>query len=79
MTFQRAMEIALRHGLGSFAHLYLEDVIITSSTFGVYLKVLEQIFKLLQNARLTLKGSKCHFARTEKKYLRLSITNKGIP
>lgn len=63
--------------LGHFVHVYLDDIIITSSFFKGHLAHLEHVIMLLRNALLTLKEFKCHFDRTEIKYFGVKTTQSG--
>ena len=48
---------------------YLDDVVIYSSTWDQHLRDLEDIFKKLTAAGLTMKRSKCQFAKAECTFL----------
>lgn len=54
-TFQRLMDMVL-HDL-SFAHAYLDDVVIFSDSFEEHMEHLETVFKRLLDAGLTVKVS----------------------
>ena len=56
-SFQRLMDCVLR-GL-SFATTYIDDVLIYSPTLEQHVYHLEQVFQRLQEAGLTLHGTKC--------------------
>ena len=77
-TFQRLMErcmgdINLRDCL-----IYLDDIIIFSSTFEEHLGHLEAVFKRLQEQNLKLKASKCEFFRNRVLYLGHVVSEEGI-
>ncbi len=63
-TFQRLMSEVLAEADGCAA-AYLDDVVIYSSKWDQQLKDLEDIFKLLTAAGLTMKRRKCQFAKAE--------------
>lgn len=60
------------------AHAYMDDLIITSKTVQEGLDKLENTFKLLNNANLTLNIQKCFFFQTSIDYLGYEISFEGI-
>ncbi|CAF1214383.1 unnamed protein product [Rotaria sp. Silwood1] len=58
--------------------VYIDDIVVFSSTFEQHLKDLSSVFDRLKTAGLTLKASKCDFCRKELKYLEHIITPDGI-
>ena len=77
-TFQRLMECALAGLVGDQCLIYLDDIIIFSSTFTEHLKCLACVFDRLRAAGLRLKAKKCHFIQEQVTYLGHIISNKGI-
>ena len=67
-TFQRLMDIVL-DGTREFAAAYLDDIIIYSATWNDHLHHLNAIFTRLKNVGLTVKESKCQFAKGTCTYL----------
>ena len=63
-TFQRLMDEVLV-GTDDYATAYLDDVVIYSATWDQHLRDLEDIFKKSTAAGLTMKRSKCQFAKAE--------------
>ena len=49
-----------------------------STTFDQHLKRLKAVFQRLREAGMKLKASKCHFAKTEVKYLGHIVSKQGI-
>ena len=77
-TFQRLMErsmgdINLRDCL-----IYLDDIVVFSSTFEEHIDRLEAVFKRLKRNNLKLKASKCEFFKREVTYLGLVVSQEGI-
>ena len=77
-TFQRLMErcmgdINLRDCL-----IYLDDIIIFSSSFEEHLSQLDSVFTRLQEHNLKLKPSKCEFFRNQVVYLGHVVSEEGI-
>ena len=58
--------------------IYLDDVIVYSSTFDDYLEQLKRVSQWLQQAGLCLKPEKCHFVQLEVHYLGHIVSRKGI-
>ena len=65
--FQRHMDYLLRGQENADA--YIDDVCIYSNTWTEHLEHLDEALVTLQKARLTVKLSKCSFARSEVQYL----------
>lgn len=77
-TFQRLMECTLAGLVGDQCLIYLDDVIIFSSTFEQHLNRLASVLDRLRAAGLKLQAKKCHFAQAQVTYLGHIISNKGI-
>ena len=58
--------------------VYMNDVIACSATWEAHLKLLEDMFRALQTAGLTLKPSKIHFGPKEVQYLGHVLSADGI-
>lgn len=77
-TFQRLMACVLAGLTGEECLIYLDDIIVFSSSFEEHLSRLTRVFQALQHAGLQLKPTKCHFACREVKYLGHIVSEKGI-
>ena len=77
-TFQRLMENCLGDLNLSWCLVYLDDIIIFSSTPEEHLERLEAVFQKLGAAGLKLKPSKCNFFREEIQYLGHIVSKDGI-
>ena len=62
----------------AFAIAYLDDIIILSRTAEEHLTHIQQVFKKLRTAHLSIKVSKCHFFTKEIQYLGHILSTKGI-
>jgi len=58
--------------------VYLDDIIIASQTFDEHLRHLTEIFRRLREARLRLNLEKCHFCRSQLRYLGHVVDRRGI-
>ena len=76
--FQRLMNTVFGDVQYKFLLIYLDDLVIYSSTFEEHLHHLEEVFKRLRAAGLTLKPSKCVFARSQVHFLGHVISQEGI-
>ncbi|GFX57265.1 retrovirus-related Pol polyprotein from transposon opus [Trichonephila clavipes] len=75
-NFQKAISIILKPVIGKFVNVYMDDIIISSPSFTQHIEHL--VFRLLQDAGLTLNKGKCKFGCDELKYLGLIINKEGI-
>ncbi len=58
--------------------IYIDDIIIFSSSFDQYLERLEAVFQRLDENALKLKGTKCEFFLKEVTYLGHIVSEEGI-
>jgi hypothetical protein len=77
-TFQRLMDAVLAGLKWTTCLVYLDDIIIFSRTFEEHLDRLRGVFERIQEAKLQLKASKCHFASNNINYLGHVVSDKGI-
>lgn len=77
-TFQRLMERIFGDQSFQSLLLYLDDIIIFSTSFDEHLKRLELVFNRLHSNHLKLKPSKCHFFQREVKYLGHVVSASGV-
>ena len=77
-TFQRLMDYVLTGLHWSQCLVYLDDVIIFGRNFDEHLTRLRTVLARLNGAGLSLKPSKCQWAKTEVKYLGHIIDGAGI-
>ncbi|GFX57555.1 retrovirus-related Pol polyprotein from transposon 297 [Trichonephila clavipes] len=74
-NFQKAIDIILKHVIGKFVNVYMDNEIISSPLFTQHVEHLKEVFRLFHEMGLTLNKDKCKFGCDELKYLGL-ITNK---
>ncbi|KAG5868136.1 hypothetical protein JTB14_025485 [Gonioctena quinquepunctata] len=58
--------------------IYLDDVVVVTQTFEKHLSVLDEVFRRLREADLTVSLQKCHFCRPEMKYLGHVVDRNGL-
>jgi transposase InsO family protein len=68
-TFQRAMDVLLTPVLWRKAIVYLDDIIIFSSTVEDHIRDVDQVLTMLNEAGVSLKLKKCRFFRRRVDYL----------
>ena len=77
-TFQRIMDEVLRGLFEDTCLVYLDDIIIYSSSLQEHLQKLIKVFKRLESANFKIKLEKCEFLKREIKYLGHIITDQGV-
>lgn len=58
--------------------VYLDDIILISKDFDHHMRLLESVLSRLEAAGLTVNLSKCHFCRSELKYLGYVVNENGL-
>ncbi len=76
-TFQRLMDDVLR-GTELFAAVYLDDIVIHSTSWKDHLQHLTEVFSRLEEAQLTVKLRKCTFATRDCTYLGYQRGRGGV-
>ncbi|GFS66867.1 hypothetical protein TNCV_230481 [Trichonephila clavipes] len=77
-NFEKAIAIILKQVIGKFVNVHRDDVIISSPSFTQHIEHLKEVFRLLQDAGLTLNKENCKFVCDELKYLSLITNKEGI-
>jgi hypothetical protein len=77
-SFQRIMDNILREFLGKNCVIYLDDILVYSTSLQEHIEVLDKIFKKLQTFNLKVQLDKCDFLKKETSYLGHVITKEGV-
>lgn len=77
-TFQRMMDNVLRGIANEYACVYLDDIIVFSTSLEEHLTRLEEVFKRLKRANLKVQLDKTEFLRKEISYLGHVVTSEGV-
>ena len=77
-TFQRLMEYVLAGLQWEHCLIYLDDIIVFSSTFEEHIEKLTKVFQRLREGGLKLKPKKCFFAKSSVKYLGHIVSQRGL-
>lgn len=77
-TFQNVMNDIFREQLGKFVLVYIDDIVIFSSSPEEHLAHLECVLQILQKEKLFARLRKCHFEKSEIKFLGHLVGTEGI-
>ncbi|KAG5871033.1 hypothetical protein JTB14_010584 [Gonioctena quinquepunctata] len=77
-TWQRLIDRVLGPELEPHVFVYLDDVVVVTQTFEKHVSVLDEVFRRLREANLTVSLEKCHFCRPEMKYLGHVVDRNGL-
>lgn len=77
-TFQSVMNLIFAHLLRKGVLVFMDDILIYSSTLSEHISLLEQVFEILRQQKFYVKLSKCSFAQQEVEYLGHTISAKGV-
>lgn len=77
-TFQRLMNETLRDFINKTCVVYLDDILIFSTSLKEHIKSLTDIFTVLEKANLRIQIDKCNFLKKETEFLGHILTKEGI-
>jgi hypothetical protein len=77
-TFQTLMQHVLRPFLDIFAIVYIDDILIYSSSIDEHLEHIKSILEVLRKHKLYAKESKCEFMKNSVEYLGHIVSDKGV-
>lgn len=77
-TFQGGMNIVLVPLNRKGVLVFIDDILVYSAEMKQHIKLLRQVFQLLDEHRLKIKLSKCSFARPSLTYLGHEISGDGV-
>lgn len=77
-TFQRLMNSILGDLVNKICLVYLDDIIVYSTSLQEHVNSLRLVLNRLKDANLKIQGDKCEFFRRETEFLGHVITQKGI-
>jgi len=77
-TFQRLMDLVLTGMQGNEIFVYLDDIVLYSSSLTEYAIKFEKLATRLRQANLKLQPDKCEFLRKEISYLGHIIGENGV-
>ncbi|XP_050314887.1 uncharacterized protein LOC126749236 [Anthonomus grandis grandis] len=77
-TFQRAMDNVLRGLLGKICLVYMDDIIIFSTSLQEHLNNLKLVFERLLSFNMKIQLDKCEFLKKDVEFLGHIITAEGV-
>lgn len=77
-TFQRLMDSVLRKHLGIRCFVYMDDIIIFSTSLQSHLQDIAKVLQTLQEANLKVQCDKSEFLRKEVEFLGHVVTTEGV-
>jgi len=75
---QRLMDQIFRPELEPNVFVYLDDIIIVTSTFENHISILYEVLNRLKDAGLTVNADKCEFCRPSLSYLGFIVDQQGL-
>lgn len=77
-TFQRLMNTVLREYINKICVVYMDDILIFSTSFQEHLDSIKKIFQRLKQVNLKIQIDKCRFAAESTPFLGHMVTRDGI-
>lgn len=78
VVWQRLIDRVVGIDLEQYVFVYLDHVIICTSTFEKHLEVLQEVLVRIRKAGLTLNKEKCQFCKPQLKYLGYIVNACGL-
>jgi len=77
-TFQRLMNEILRDHINKKCVVYLDDILIFSTSLKEHIQAINEIFQILEKKNLKIQIDKCNFMKKETEFLGHILTKEGI-
>ena len=77
-TFQRLMSTIFSEGIGSWIHVYLDDIFVFTNTLDEHERCLQRVFDILQSEELFLSQDKVYFFTESSECLGFTVDDEGI-
>jgi len=77
-TWQRLIDSVLGPDLEPYVYIYLDDIVVITPDFEKHLEILEEVFRRLREANLTVGRAKCQFCKPSLKYLGYVVDRQGL-
>lgn len=77
-TFQRLMNNILRDYINKVCVVYLDDILIFSTSLKEHISAIYSIFKVLESKNLKIQIDKCNFMKKETEFLGHILTKDGL-
>lgn len=77
-TFSKTMNLVMAGLIGDEVYVYLDDIVIMSSDWRTHMEKLENVLSRIKEANLTMKTTKCEFAKDEATVLGFKVSKNGV-
>ena len=77
-TYQRLVNRMFQKQIGATMEVYIDDMLVKSTTAGLHIAHLYEAFQILRNYNMKLNPSKCAFGVSAGKFLGFIVNHRGI-
>ena len=77
-TYQRLVNRMFQKQIGATMEVYIDDMLVKSTTVGLHIAHLSEAFQILRNYNMKLNPAKCAFGVSAGKFLGFIVNHKGI-
>ena len=77
-TYQRLVNRMFHKQIGATMEVYIDDMLVKSTTAGLHIAHLSEAFQILRNYNMKLNQAKCAFGVSAEKFLGFIVNHRGI-
>ena len=77
-TYQRLVNRMFQKQIGATMEVYIDDMLVKSTTAGLHIAHLSETFQILRNYNMKLNPAKCAFGVSAGKFLGFIVNHRGI-
>ena len=77
-TYQRLVNRMFQKHIGTTMEVYIDDMLVKSTTAGLHVSHLSEAFQILRNYNMKLNPAKCAFGVSAGKFLGFIVNHRGI-
>ena len=77
-TYQRLVNRMFQKQIGTTMEVYIDDMLVKSTTAGLHIAHLSEAFQILRNYNMKLNPAKCAFGVSSGKFLGFIVNHRGI-
>ena len=77
-TYQRLVNRMFQKQIGATMEVYIDDMLVKSTTAGLHITHLSEAFQILRNYNMKLNPAKCAFGVSAGKFLGFIVNHRGI-
>ena len=78
VTYQRLVNRMFQNQLGTTMEVYIDDMLVKSTSAGLHIDHLSEAFQILRNYNMKLNPAKCAFGVSAGKFLGFIVNHRGI-